>query len=243
MLQSVILLWKCAFHAGISVSVLVCLTRPLPVYPIVFPIVSRLPVGRKHSVFHFSHGRCARSFWCHQSGNLRVGQVRRRGRCQYFGLQYLVQPLSVNPTFTFIFSNFADAFFQSDNWGIHNAISWRGKPTEEVLVTPSLRYCSNKYKLAREGEKDRDNFFKFRMMSSSVEIHTYSTFNLYGGHSSSGSKRKDSQSFKSTHHLLFCLWDLLVSKSVTKGDSHRGLEWHRLLLLKSTEAMGKVAGE
>ncbi len=41
---------------------------------------------------------------------------------QYFGLQYLVQPLSVNPTFTFIFSNFADAFFQSDNWGIHNAI-------------------------------------------------------------------------------------------------------------------------
>ncbi len=28
-----------------------------------------------------------------------------------------------------------------------------GKQTEEVLVTPSLRHCSNKYKLAREGEK------------------------------------------------------------------------------------------
>ncbi len=51
--------------------------------------------------------RKVRAFlWCHQSGNLRVGQVRRRGRVkkdplQYFGLQYLVQPLSVNPTFTF----------------------------------------------------------------------------------------------------------------------------------------------
>ncbi len=28
--------------------------------------------------------------------------------------------------------------------------------TEEVLVTPSLRHCLNKYKLAREGEKDED---------------------------------------------------------------------------------------
>ncbi len=36
----------------------------------------------------------------------------------------------------------------------------------------SLRHCSNKYKLAREGEKDKENdyvFFKFRMKSSSVE--------------------------------------------------------------------------
>ncbi len=25
-----------------------------------------------------------------------------------------------------------------------------------MLVTPSLRHCSDKYKLAREGEKDKD---------------------------------------------------------------------------------------
>ncbi len=39
------------------------------------------------------------------------------------------------------------------NWGIHKAIN-----LEETnrLVTPSLRHCSNKYKLAREGEKDKD---------------------------------------------------------------------------------------
>ncbi len=28
--------------------------------------------------------------------------------------------------------------------------------TEEVPITPSLRHCSNKYKLAREGEKEKD---------------------------------------------------------------------------------------
>ncbi len=41
--------------------------------------------------------------------------------------------------------------------------------TEEVPITPSLRHCSNKYKLAREGEKDKEkdedfekvNFFFF----------------------------------------------------------------------------------
>ncbi len=48
MLQSVILLWKCAFRAGMSVYVLVCETRPLPVYPIVFRHPG-LPVGgREH---------------------------------------------------------------------------------------------------------------------------------------------------------------------------------------------------
>ncbi len=26
----------------------------------------------------------------------------------------------------------------------------------EVPITPSLRHCSNKYKLAREGEKDKE---------------------------------------------------------------------------------------
>ncbi len=30
------------------------------------------------------------------------------------------------------------------------------KHTEEVPITPSLRHCSNKYKLAREGEKDKE---------------------------------------------------------------------------------------
>ncbi len=31
-----------------------------------------------------------------------------------------------------------------------------GKQTEEVPLTPSLRHCSNKYKLAREGEKGKE---------------------------------------------------------------------------------------
>ncbi len=60
MLQSVILLWKCAFQPGMSVFVMVCETRPLPVYPIVFQH-PRLPVGGKHSVFHVIH-RHVRSF-------------------------------------------------------------------------------------------------------------------------------------------------------------------------------------
>ncbi len=54
MLQSVILLWKCVFRPGMSVFVMVCETRPLPVYPIVFRHPG-LPVGGKHSVFHFIH--------------------------------------------------------------------------------------------------------------------------------------------------------------------------------------------
>ncbi len=43
-------------------------------------------------------------------------------------------------------------------------------------ITPSLRHCSNKYKLAREGEKEKDEdlekgkvFFFMMMKSSSVE--------------------------------------------------------------------------
>ncbi len=48
----------------------------------------------------------------------------------------------------------------------------------EVLVTPSLKHCSNKYKLAREGiNKEKDKvffFFKFRMKSSSVERDEFS---------------------------------------------------------------------
>ncbi len=60
MLQSVILLWNCAFRPGMSVCVIVCETRPLPVYPIVYRHPG-LPVGGKHSVFNFIHSH-VRSF-------------------------------------------------------------------------------------------------------------------------------------------------------------------------------------
>ncbi len=52
-----------------SVSVLICETRSLPVYPIVFRHAG-LPVGGKYSVFNLSHGHVL-SFWLvRQSGNL-----------------------------------------------------------------------------------------------------------------------------------------------------------------------------
>ncbi len=52
-------------------------------------------------------------------------------------------------------------------------------------LTPSLRHCSNKYKLAREGEKDKDKdediekakvfiYLFFMMKSSSVERDEFS---------------------------------------------------------------------
>ncbi len=44
-------------------------------------------------------------------------------------------------------------------------------------ITPSLRHCSNKYKLAREGEKDKDEDFEFlffMMKSSRVERDEFS---------------------------------------------------------------------
>ncbi len=54
-------------------------------------------------------------------------------------------------------------------------------------LTPSLRHCSNKYKLAREGEKDKEKdediekgkdffffFFFFMMKSSRVERGEFS---------------------------------------------------------------------
>ncbi len=45
-------------------------------------------------------------------------------------------------------------------------------------LTPSLRHCSNKYKLAREGEKDKDiekgKECFFMMKSSSVERDEFS---------------------------------------------------------------------
>ncbi len=46
-------------------------------------------------------------------------------------------------------------------------------------ITPSLRHCSNKYKLAREGEKDKEKdedfekvkvLFYFIFLSSQVEL-------------------------------------------------------------------------
>ncbi len=63
---------------------------------------------------------------------------------------------------TFTFSHLADAFIQSDlQLGVHKAINLEeALHTEEVPITPSLRHCSNKYKLAREGEKDKDEDFE-----------------------------------------------------------------------------------
>ncbi len=55
------------------------------------------------------------------------------------------------------------------------------KQTEEVLVIPSLRHCSNKYKLEREGiNKDKDSdfviilIFLLKIKSSSVERDEFS---------------------------------------------------------------------
>ncbi len=55
-------------------------------------------------------------------------------------------------------------------------------------ITPSLRHCSNKYKLAREGEKEKDEdiekvfffFFFFRMKSSRVERDEFSVVIVSG---------------------------------------------------------------
>ncbi len=41
------------------------------------------------------------------------------------------------------------------NWGIHKAINLE-EANKQRSLTPSLRHCSNKYKLAREGEKDKE---------------------------------------------------------------------------------------
>ncbi len=86
----------------------------LPVYPIVFRHPG-LPVGGKHSGFNFIH-RHVRSFllvlliWhpaCEEEG---PGEKKR---LQYFefGLQYLVQPLGVNPTY----STFKYGYFSYKN--------------------------------------------------------------------------------------------------------------------------------
>ncbi len=59
--------------------------------------------------------------------------------------------------FTFTFINLADASIQSDLQlgNTSSSSSQRGKQTEEVLVKPNFRHCSNKYKLDRERLKER----------------------------------------------------------------------------------------
>ncbi len=102
MLQSVILLWKCAFRPGMPVFVMVCETRPLPVYPIVFRHPG-LPVGGKHSVFHFIH--------CHVRSFLlvsliwhlaRESSLRRRGWWKKTSPIFWIWTaiLTVNPTYS-----------------------------------------------------------------------------------------------------------------------------------------------
>ncbi len=66
-----------------------------------------LPVGGKHSVFHFIHHHvCSFLLVSLIWQPARASSLRRRGwwkkKLQYFefGLQYLVQPLGVNPTYS-----------------------------------------------------------------------------------------------------------------------------------------------
>ncbi len=53
------------------------------------------------------------------------------------------------------------------NWGKHKAIHHEEAIRQrEMLVTPSLSHCSNKYKLVREGEEDKrgkKGFFKKKL--------------------------------------------------------------------------------
>ncbi len=109
-------------------------------------------------------------------GRLQIQPVCIQGLCFSCGLSVLVSCMCVPGscsfscllcvdyvTFTFTFSHLADAFIQSDLQlgNTYSDSSWRGNQTEEVLVTPSLSHCSNKYKLAREGEKDKGKVFLF----------------------------------------------------------------------------------
>ncbi len=66
-------------------------------------------------------------------------------------------------------------------------------------ITPSLRHCSNNYKLAREGEKDKEKdedfekkkyFFFFFFLSSQVELKDMS-FQLLTGIQHSGWEWED----------------------------------------------------
>ncbi len=42
------------------------------------------------------------------------------------------------------------------NWGIHKAINLEEVNRQRKCPTPSLRHCSNKYKLARERKKGKE---------------------------------------------------------------------------------------
>ncbi len=78
-----------------------------------------------------------------------------------------------------------------------------------MAITPSLRHCSNKYKLAREGEKDEDfekKFFFFFMYSSRVERDLSKLINLWLGCSAVADKHR----FKSGlwHFCLKTVWKM-----------------------------------
>ncbi len=45
-----------------------------------------------------------------------------------------------------------------------------------MAITPSLRHCSNKYKLAREGEKDKENDEDFEKIEIYIYIFIYLFF-------------------------------------------------------------------
>ncbi len=65
------------------------------------------------------------------------------------------------------------------NWGIHKAIILRGKQTEEVLVIPSFRHCSNKYKLEREGiNKEKDKVFLYTVYTVYINLGWSQVFRM-----------------------------------------------------------------
>ncbi len=46
-------------------------------------------------------------------------------------------------------------------------------------ITPSLRHCSNKYKLAREGEKDKEKDEDFEKVKEFFYLFIYLFYFLY----------------------------------------------------------------
>ncbi len=78
----------------------------------------------------------------------------------WFYNRFLCQYLEVWRRKKSYISHLADAFIQATyNWGIHEVINLeKAIQTEEVLVTLSLRHCSNKYKLDREEIKRKRIF-------------------------------------------------------------------------------------
>ncbi len=40
-----------------------------------------------------------------------------------------------------------------------------------MAITPSIRHCSNKYKLAREGEKDKEEDKDFEKVNNHQKFH------------------------------------------------------------------------